>query len=322
MAFVNYTTKSIAIKVVYYGPGLSGKTTNLRYIYSKLDDSSRGDLLCLETPIERTLFFDLLPIKAGMIHDFQIHFQLMTVPGQVFYGASRRSVLKGADGIVFVADSQIPLLDANLENFDGLRKNLLEFNVDLNFIPLIFQYNKRDLDNLVPVETFNSLLNPLKLPYIEASAVNGIGVFETLKEIAKLTIPYVKEKVFGEKTEPKPGLGAEPPPVAAAPPAEPAPVKTEVPEAPVPEKQEALGEAEPPAQEASAERQPELQMAPEEPGPAAPETREEPARAKDDLEFETEEKDAPVRLTKIKFSSQIDIEKEVEKLAREFGGKS
>ncbi len=322
MAFVNYTTKSIAIKVVYYGPGLSGKTTNLRYIYSKLDDSSRGDLLCLETPIERTLFFDLLPIKAGMIHDFQIHFQLMTVPGQVFYGASRRSVLKGADGIVFVADSQIPLLDANLESFDGLRKNLLEFNVDLNFIPLIFQYNKRDLDNLVPVETFNSLLNPLKLPYIEASAVNGIGVFETLKEIAKLTIPYVKEKVFGEKTEPKPGLAAEPQPVAAAPPAEPAPVKTEVPEAPVPEKQEALGEAEPPAQEASAERQPELQMAPEEPGPAAPETREEPARAKDDLEFETEEKDAPVRMTKIKFSSQIDIEKEVEKLAREFGGKS
>jgi signal recognition particle receptor subunit beta len=322
MAFVNYTTKSIAIKVVYYGPGLSGKTTNLRYIYSKLDDGSRGDLLCLETPIERTLFFDLLPIKAGMIHDFQIHFQLMTVPGQVFYGASRKSVLKGADGIVFVADSQIPLLDANLENFDGLRKNLLEFNVDLNFIPLIFQYNKRDLDNLVPVETFNSLLNPLKLPYIEASAVNGIGVFETLKEIAKLTIPYVKEKVFGEKTEPKPGLGAEPQPVAAASPAEPAPVKTEVPEAPVPEKPEASGEAAPPAQEASAERQPELQMAPEEPGPAAPETREEPARAKDDLEFETEEKDVPVRMTKIKFSSQIDIEKEVEKLAREFGGKS
>ena len=215
MAFVNYTTKSIAIKVVYYGPGLSGKTTNLRYIYSKLDDGSRGDLLCLETPIERTLFFDLLPIKAGMIHDFQIHFQLMTVPGQVFYGASRKSVLKGADGIVFVADSQIPLLDANLENFDGLRKNLLEFNVDLNFIPLIFQYNKRDLGNLVPVETFNSLLNPLKLPYIEASAVNGIGVFETLKEIAKLTIPYVKEKVFGEKTEPKPGLAVEPPPKAS-----------------------------------------------------------------------------------------------------------
>jgi len=124
MAFVNYTTKNIAIKIVYYGPGLSGKTTNLRHIYSRMDNSSRGELLCLETPIERTIFFDLLPIKAGMIRDFHIHFQLMTVPGQVFYGASRKSVLKGADGLVFVADSQIPLLDANLENFDGLRKNL------------------------------------------------------------------------------------------------------------------------------------------------------------------------------------------------------
>jgi len=202
MAFVNYTTKNIAIKIVYYGPGLSGKTTNLRHIYSRMDNNSRGELLCLETPIERTIFFDLLPIKAGMIHDFQIHFQLMTVPGQVFYGASRKSVLKGADGLVFVADSQIPLLDANLENFDGLRKNLLEYNVDLNFIPMVFQYNKRDLDTLIPVETFNSLLNPLKLPFYASSAINGEGVFETLKAIAKITVPYVREKVFAEKREP------------------------------------------------------------------------------------------------------------------------
>lgn len=201
MAFVNYTTKNIAIKIVYYGPGLSGKTTNLRYIFGNMDPSSRGDLLCLETPIERTIFFDMLPIKAGLISGFQVHFQLMTVPGQVFYSASRKSVLKGADGLVFVADSQIPLLDANLENFDGLRNNLLEYNVDLNFIPLVFQYNKRDLDNLIPVETFNSLLNPLKLPFIESSAINGIGVFETLREIAKLTIPVVRAKVFGKEDE-------------------------------------------------------------------------------------------------------------------------
>lgn len=201
MAFVNYTTKNIAIKIVYYGPGLSGKTTNLRYIYSNMDPSSRGDLLCLETPIERTIFFDLLPIKAGLVNGFQVHFQLMTVPGQVFYSASRKSVLKGADGLVFVADSQIPLLDANLENFDGLRNNLLEYNVDLNFIPLVFQYNKRDLDNLIPVETFNSLMNPLKLPFVETSAINGIGVFETLREIAKLTVPVVRAKVFGKKED-------------------------------------------------------------------------------------------------------------------------
>ena len=265
MAFVNYTTKNLAIKIVYYGPGLSGKTTNLRYIYSRMDDSSRGDLLCLETPIERTLFFDLLPIKAGMIHDFQIHFQLMTVPGQVFYGASRRSVLKGADGIVFVADSQIPLLDANLENFDGLRKNLLEHNLDLNFIPLVFQYNKRDLDNLIPVETFNSLMNPLKLPYLESSAVYGRGVFETLQEISKLTVPYVREKVFGEKAEPEP--------VDVVKPEE----KFEVPE---------------------------------------------PKRPKEkEIESVPEEREEPLRLIKIKFKTQTDIEKEMEKLAEEFSRK-
>jgi signal recognition particle receptor subunit beta len=331
MAFVNYTTKSIAIKVVYYGPGLSGKTTNLRYIYSKLDDESRGDLLCLETPIERTLFFDLLPIKAGMIRDFQIHFQLMTVPGQVFYGASRKSVLKGADGIVFVADSQIPLLDANLENFDGMRKNLLEFNVDLNFIPLIFQYNKRDLDNLIPVETFNSLLNPLKLPYVEASAINGIGVFETLKEIAKHTIPFVKEKVFGEKAEPiaeKPApakleipVQVEPESIEPAAAVEPKPANPENREEPVSKGQEAPTEELPTPQDAP-EPQPlaTMHMSPDETAPPAKDA--EAFRAKDDLEFVTDEAEAPVRMTKIKFNSQTDIEQEVEKLAREFRSKS
>lgn len=275
MAFVNYTTKSLAIKIVYYGPGLSGKTTNLRYIYSKMDDDSRGDLLCLETPIERTLFFDLLPIKAGMIHDFQIHFQLMTVPGQVFYGASRKSVLKGADGIVFVADSQIPLLDANLENFDGLRKNMLEFNVDLNFLPLVFQYNKRDLDNLIPVETFNSLLNPLKLPYLGSSAINGEGVFETLKEIAKITVPYVREKVFGEKPEPKPKEKAEREKIIA---------------------------------DATKDREKVLdEIRLEVPSPNKP-----------DIEFLPERGESPIRLTKLKFKSQNDIEKEMDNLAREF----
>lgn len=199
MAFVNYATKNLAVKIVYYGPGLSGKTTNLRYVYEKLDSDSRGDLICLETDTERTFFFDLLPVKAGQIKDFKIHFQLMTVPGQVFYEASRKSVLKGVDGIVFVADSQVPLLDANLENFDGLRRNLLEHNIDLNSVPLVFQYNKRDLDNLIPVETFNNLLNPRKLPFVEASAIHGIGVIETLKEISRQTVPVVREKVLGEK---------------------------------------------------------------------------------------------------------------------------
>lgn len=199
MAFINYATKNLAVKVVYYGPGLGGKTTNLRYIYFKMDPAYRGELICLETNTERTYFFDLLPVKAGLIGDFKVHFQLLTVPGQVFYEASRKSVLKGADGIIFVADSQIPLLDANLESFDGLRRNLMEQNIDLHEIPLVFQYNKRDLDNLIPVETFNNLLNPRRLPHLEASAINGWGVFETLHEIAKHVIPWVRERALGEK---------------------------------------------------------------------------------------------------------------------------
>src|SRR5512136_529309 len=199
MPFINYAAKTIAIKIVYYGPGLSGKTTNLRYIYFKLDAAYRGDLVCLETDTERTYFFDLLPIRAGMIGEFKVHFQLLTVPGQVFYEASRKSVLRGADGIIFVADSQIPLLDANLESFDGLRRNCLQHDIDLNKIPLVFQYNKRDLNYLIPVETFNNLLNPQRAPWVEAVAVNGTGVFEVLREISKLTVPLVRERMFGEK---------------------------------------------------------------------------------------------------------------------------
>lgn len=200
MSFINFATKTIAIKIVYYGPGLSGKTTNLRYIFYKLDSAYRGDLVCLETETDRTYFFDLLPIRAGMIGEFKVHFQLMTVPGQVFYEASRKSVLRGADGIIFVADSQIPLLDANLESFDGLRRNCLQHDIDLMKIPLVFQYNKRDLNYLIPAETFNNLLNPRRSPSIEAVAVNGVGVFESLREISKLTVPVVREKLFGEKS--------------------------------------------------------------------------------------------------------------------------
>jgi len=199
MPFINYATKTIAIKIVYYGPGLSGKTTNLRYIYLKLDSAYRGDLVCLETDTDRTYFFDLLPIRAGMIGEYKVHFQLMTVPGQVFYEASRKSVLRGSDGIIFVADSQIPLLDANLESFDGLRRNCVQHDIDLMKIPLVFQYNKRDLNYLIPVETFNNLLNPRRSPWVEAAAVNGIGVFESLREISKLSVPVVRERLFGER---------------------------------------------------------------------------------------------------------------------------
>jgi len=271
MAFVNHTTNNLAVKVVYYGPGLSGKTTNLRYIYFKLDASSRGDLVCLETDTERTFFFDLLPIKAGLIGDFKVHFQLLTVPGQVFYEASRKSVLKGSDGIIFVADSQIPLLDANLESFDGLRRNLLEQDVDLNQIPLVFQYNKRDLEQLIPVETFNNLLNPRRLPYVESSALNGWGVFETLREIAKLTIPVVRERVLGDKRKPD---------------------QKEVAEKRMDE-----------YIEREAQR------------------RREAKDAKVDVEFGPPDMAAPIKVTKVKIRHPDEIEKEIERLAREFTSK-
>jgi GTPase SAR1 family protein len=213
MAFINYVSKNIAAKIVYYGPGLSGKTTNLRFIYGNLDAQSRGDLICLETPTERTFFFDLLPVKAGLIEGYQIHFQLMTVPGQVFYDASRKSVIKGADGIIFVADSQIPLLDSNLESFDGLRRNLQEMEIDLESTPLVFQYNKRDLDKLIPVDVFNSRLNPMGQPFIEAVATRGTGVFDSLREIARLVVPNLKELLIsGEhgKRRKKTDLGERP----------------------------------------------------------------------------------------------------------------
>lgn len=287
MAFVNYTTKNIAIKIIYYGPGLSGKTTNLRYIYSKMDPDSRGDLICLETPMERTIFFDLLPIVAGAIHEFSVHFQLMTVPGQVFYEASRKSVLKGADGLVFVADSQVPLLDANLENFDSLRKNLLIHDLDLNAIPLVFQFNKRDLDNLIPVETFNNLLNPRRYPHVESSAINGDGVFKTLKEIAKTTVAAVKEKIFGEKTK-------------------------------VPERESEVVKEKEIKQPADVIKQ--MPKPAKEPFKKLEVTKKADEK-KGEIKFSQEDKGAPIRLTKIKFKSQKDVEKEMESLAKEFTGK-
>lgn len=201
MAFINYTTNTLTIKIVYYGPGLSGKTTNLKLIHRKIDPQARGELISLETGTDRTFFFDLLPIKAGYIGYFKVHLQLFTVAGQVYYEASRKNVLVGTDGIVFVADSQVPLLDANLDCLEGLRRNFQDQKIDLNQVPLVFQYNKRDLDNLIPVETLNSLLNPRGLPAIEAAAASGRGVFETLKAISRLTVPRVREKVLG----PQPG---------------------------------------------------------------------------------------------------------------------
>lgn len=193
MSFINYSAREINCKIVYYGPGLCGKTTNLQYIYKKTNPEQKGKLISLATETERTLFFDFLPLALGDIKGFRVRFHLYTVPGQVFYAASRKLILKGVDGVVFVADSQVERLEANIESMEDLRINLSEQGYDLEKLPFVIQYNKRDLPNVVPVEELNKLLNPNGVPYFEAVATQGVGVFETLKGIAKLVLLELKK---------------------------------------------------------------------------------------------------------------------------------
>lgn len=188
MALINYATKEINVKIVYYGPGLGGKTTNLRWIYGKLDQQAKGKMITLATEMDRTLFFDFLPVDLGNVRGFQTRFHLYTVPGQVFYNASRRIILRGADGLIFVADSQRERREDNLESLQNLKENLATFNLKLSDTPYVMQYNKRDLPNIMSVAEMEELLNQAKVPYFEAVATQGIGVFESLKEIAKAVI--------------------------------------------------------------------------------------------------------------------------------------
>ena len=199
MVFLNHSTMQMVAKIVYYGPGLCGKTTNLKEIYRKTATKSRGEMVSLETETDRTLFFDLLPIDVGVIGGFKTKFQLYTVPGQVFYNSTRKLVLRGVDGIVFVADSQIPMLDANLDSYENLKDNLQELGLDLADVPLVFQFNKRDLPNIHPVDKLNAVLNDFHRPFIESSALKGIGVFETLKEISKQTLLKLRAKAVGNE---------------------------------------------------------------------------------------------------------------------------
>ncbi len=193
MSFINYSSREINCKIVYYGPGLCGKTTNLQYIYNRTSPTAKGKMISLATETERTLFFDFLPLSLGEIRGFKTRFHLYTVPGQVFYDASRKLILKGVDGVVFVADSQIERMEANLESLENLRYNLQEQGYDLDKIPYVIQYNKRDLPNVASVEELKSLLNPSDVvPDFEASAPNGMGVFDTLKAVAKLVLTELK----------------------------------------------------------------------------------------------------------------------------------
>jgi signal recognition particle receptor subunit beta len=200
MVFFNYATMQMAAKIVYYGPGLCGKTTNLHHIYAKTSPQSRGEMVSLETETDRTLFFDLLPIDVGVIGGFKTRLQLYTIPGQVFYNTTRKLVLKGVDGIVFVADSQKAMLDANLESFKNLRENLAEIGLSIDEIPLVLQLNKRDLPNIAPADDVVDVIDPeRKYDFVEAVASRGDGVFETLKVISKLTLRTLRRRMTGEE---------------------------------------------------------------------------------------------------------------------------
>lgn len=198
MVFFNHATRQMTAKIVYYGPGLCGKTTNLNTIYGKTSQKARGEMVSLNTETDRTLFFDLLPMDVGVVGGFKTKLQLYTVPGQVFYNSTRKLVLKGVDGIVFVADSQVPMLDANKESLQNLEANLRELGLSLRDIPMVFQWNKRDLKNIVSVEDLERELNPSHHLSFQSNAQEGMGVFETLRGITKLALTHIKSHHFGE----------------------------------------------------------------------------------------------------------------------------
>jgi mutual gliding-motility protein MglA len=188
MTFINYASREINCKIVYYGPGLCGKTTNLQHIFSKTNPAAKGKMITLATETERTLFFDFLPIDLGSIRGFKVRFHLYTVPGQVFYDASRKLVLRGADGVIFVADSQPSRAEANLESVENLSQNMIENGSGLDQVPYVVQYNKRDLPEVSSVEELRGLVNPLGVPDFESAASVGTGVFETLKGLSRLVL--------------------------------------------------------------------------------------------------------------------------------------
>ena len=201
--FINHSSKEVTAKIVYYGPGLSGKTTNLQYIFSITNPKTRGELISIETKIERTLFFDLLPINVGLVSGYQTKFQLYTVPGQIFYNSTRKLVLKGADGIVFVADSQELMKTANFESLENLIANLADHKQEFEQMPLVFQYNKRDLANILSVEELNRALNKFSYPYFSAIATEGKGVIETLRKISSLILKKIKSLLEQDIEEPQ-----------------------------------------------------------------------------------------------------------------------
>jgi len=188
VSLINYSTREINCKIVYYGPGLGGKTTNVQYVYSRVSPETKGRLVSLATEMDRTLFFDFLPLDLGPIKGFRTRFHLYTVPGQVYYDASRRLILRGVDGIIFVADSLISRFEANVESLYNLHENLAEHDLKLENVPFALQYNKRDLKDIIPVADLQDEMNPQGYPAFEAIATQGVGVFDTLKSVSKMVL--------------------------------------------------------------------------------------------------------------------------------------
>ncbi|MBZ5511675.1 MAG: gliding-motility protein MglA [Acidobacteriia bacterium] len=193
MSFINFAAREINCKIVYYGAGLGGKTTNLQYIFDKTSEKQKGKMISLATETDRTLFFDFLPLDLGTVRGFKTRFHLYTVPGQVFYDASRKLILRGVDGVVFVADSQDERMDANVEALENLRDNMKEHGYDFTKIPYVLQLNKRDLPNALPVDSLKKELAKRSEPVFESVAVQGVGVFETLKDVAKQVLIELKK---------------------------------------------------------------------------------------------------------------------------------
>jgi signal recognition particle receptor subunit beta len=198
MSLVNYSTREITCKIVYYGPGRSGKTSNLQYVHAFVPDERKGPMVSLATETDRTLFFDFLPLDLGMISGFRTRMQLYTVPGQVYYNATRKLVLRGADGVVFVADSQPEQWEENIESLRNLHENLLEEDIDLRTFPMVIQYNKRDLPGVLPIAELDDTLNFRGVPAFPAAAVSGDGVFDTLKAVSKLVLQSLSRR-FGQE---------------------------------------------------------------------------------------------------------------------------